>query len=161
MASNRSFSMIQRRISLSPLPASPENMGDPLKTIPMRLPPFSGAFILEIRCCRNKKEPSEIRGKPAPKRPLWPYSQCLLVQTSGDWKDLFSHIHLPCLYITDVDTRTTEEPCHELDNTVFYYVDLAKRKLLLPSSGRTRMRRGKRMCSLTGLTLLTRPPSRN
>ena len=41
MASSQSFSMIQRRISLSPLPASPVNSGLPLKTIAMRLPPSS------------------------------------------------------------------------------------------------------------------------
>jgi hypothetical protein len=33
MASSQSFSMIQRRISLSPEPASPVNSGEPLKTM--------------------------------------------------------------------------------------------------------------------------------
>jgi hypothetical protein len=33
-----SFSMIQRRMLLSPLPASPVKSGEPLKTMPMREP---------------------------------------------------------------------------------------------------------------------------
>ena len=36
MASSQSFSMIQRRISLSPEPAPPVNSGEPLKTIAER-----------------------------------------------------------------------------------------------------------------------------
>ena len=39
MASSQSFSMIQRRISLSPPPASPVKSGEPLKTMARRLPP--------------------------------------------------------------------------------------------------------------------------
>ena len=39
MASSQSFSMIQRRISLSPEPASPVNSGEPLKTMASREPP--------------------------------------------------------------------------------------------------------------------------
>ena len=46
MASSQSFSMIQRRISLSPEPASPVNSGEPLKTMPRRLPPFFGRLHL-------------------------------------------------------------------------------------------------------------------
>ena len=61
--------MIQRRISLSPEPASPVNSGEPLKTMAMRLPP---GFILPIMCWRNRKEPSLMRGSPAPKRPAKP-----------------------------------------------------------------------------------------
>ena len=38
MASSQSFSMIQRRISLSPEPASPVNSGEPLKTMARREP---------------------------------------------------------------------------------------------------------------------------
>jgi hypothetical protein len=42
MASNQSFSRIQRRISLSPEPQSPLESGEPSKMMAMRLPPFSG-----------------------------------------------------------------------------------------------------------------------
>jgi len=44
------------------------NSGDPSKTIAMRDPPSSAGFILLIMCCRNRKLPSLIRGRPAPKR---------------------------------------------------------------------------------------------
>jgi hypothetical protein len=37
MASGQSFSMIQRRISLSPESAAPQNSGEPLKTMARRL----------------------------------------------------------------------------------------------------------------------------
>ena len=52
MASSQSFSMIQRRISLSPDPAAPVNSGEPLKTMARRLPPSStrlhlGDHVLE------------------------------------------------------------------------------------------------------------------
>ena len=47
MASSQSFSMIQRRISLSPPPASPVNSGEPLKTMAMRLPPSCGAAFCQ------------------------------------------------------------------------------------------------------------------
>jgi hypothetical protein len=63
---SQSFSMIHRRISLSPLPAAPVNSGEPLNTIARREPPCSGVFIFEIMCWRNKKLPSLIRGRPAP-----------------------------------------------------------------------------------------------
>ena len=46
MASSQSFSMIQRRISLSPDPASPVKSGEPLKTMASRPPPSSGALHL-------------------------------------------------------------------------------------------------------------------
>ncbi len=66
-----SFSIIQRLISDSPEPASPVNNGEPLKIIAIRLP-FSSCFILDIKCCRNKREPSDILGSPAPNLPLYP-----------------------------------------------------------------------------------------
>jgi hypothetical protein len=51
-------SMIQRRISDSPEPAAPVNIGEPLKTIARREPPCSGGRIFEIMCWRNSSEPS-------------------------------------------------------------------------------------------------------
>jgi len=39
IASSQSCSRIQRRISLSPLPQSPLDSGEPLKMMAMRLPP--------------------------------------------------------------------------------------------------------------------------
>ena len=71
-----SLSMIQRRISDSPEPAAPVNSGDPLNTIATRAPPSSGRFIFEIMCCRNRKLPSLMRGRPAPKRPAKPWAAC-------------------------------------------------------------------------------------
>jgi hypothetical protein len=80
MASSQSFSMIQRRISLSPEPAPPVNSGEPLKTMAMRLPPWSPVdspgFIFESMCSRNSSEPSFLRGRPAPKRPAMPWFSC-------------------------------------------------------------------------------------
>src|SRR5216684_3488806 len=61
--------MIQRRISLSPEPASPVNRGEPLKTIASREP---SGFIFEIMCMMKSSEPSLMRGSPAPKRPFEP-----------------------------------------------------------------------------------------
>ena len=61
--------MIQRRMLLSPEPASPVNSGEPLETIATREP---SGFILLIMCCRKRKEPSLMRGRPAPKRPSKP-----------------------------------------------------------------------------------------
>jgi aconitate hydratase len=55
--------------------ASPVKRGEPLKMMPMRLPPVMPlpstaiGFIFEIMCWRNRREPSLIRGRPAPKRP--------------------------------------------------------------------------------------------
>ena len=49
MASSQSFSMIHRRISLSPDPASPVNRGDPLKTMARRLPPSVFGHRLHLR----------------------------------------------------------------------------------------------------------------
>ena len=46
MPSSQSFSMIQRRISLSPEPAPPVNSGEPLKTIARRPPPSLGRLEL-------------------------------------------------------------------------------------------------------------------
>ncbi len=70
MPSSQSFSKIQRRISLSPEPAAPVNSGLPLKTMASREPPCSTDLILAIMCWRNRKDPSLMRGSPAPKRPL-------------------------------------------------------------------------------------------
>ena len=44
MASSQSFSRIQRRISLSPLPASPVNRGEPFMTMATREPPSSAVL---------------------------------------------------------------------------------------------------------------------
>ena len=57
-----------------PDPAAPVNSGEPLKTIASREPPCSAGFIFEIMCCRNRNEPSLMRGRPAPKRPAKPCS---------------------------------------------------------------------------------------
>ncbi len=65
MASSQSFSRIQRRISLSPEPQSPLESGEPLKMMAMRLPPFSGGFILASMVCRKSSAPSFTRGMPA------------------------------------------------------------------------------------------------
>jgi hypothetical protein len=73
MPSSQSFSRIQRRISDSPDPACPENSGDPDRTIPTRDP---AGFMWESMCCRNSSDPSETRGRPAPKRPWWPCFSC-------------------------------------------------------------------------------------
>ena len=76
MPSSQSFSMIQRRISLSPEPAPPVNSGEPLKTMASRPPPSSGRFSLLIMCWRKRNEPSLMRGRPAPKRPPKPSLSC-------------------------------------------------------------------------------------
>ena len=47
MASSQSFSMIQRRISLSPEPASPVNSGEPLKTMPSGCRLLGGFILLD------------------------------------------------------------------------------------------------------------------
>ena len=47
MASSQSFSMIQRRMLLSPWPASPVKSDEPLWTSAMRLP--SGVLVLHLR----------------------------------------------------------------------------------------------------------------
>src|SRR5262245_51341742 len=47
MASSQSFSMIQRRILLSPWPASPVKSDEPLCTSATRLPSFVPCFIFE------------------------------------------------------------------------------------------------------------------
>ena len=46
--------------------------GEPLSTMPKRLPPSLAGRILEIRCSRKSSEPSLTRGRPGPKRPLKP-----------------------------------------------------------------------------------------
>src|SRR3989344_2738742 len=60
IVSSQSFSMIQRRISLSPLPASPVKSGEPFITIAIRLPPFDG-LILASMVCKNRSWPSLMR----------------------------------------------------------------------------------------------------
>ncbi len=73
MVSSQSFSRIQRRISLSPEPAAPVKRGEPLKTMPRRLPsPSFAGFIFEIMCNRKSSEPSLMRGNPGAKRPPSP-----------------------------------------------------------------------------------------
>ena len=68
--------MIQRRISVSPDPAAPVKRGEPLNMMATRLPPSDAGFILEIMCWRNRKDPSLMRGRPAPKRPWMPSFSC-------------------------------------------------------------------------------------
>ena len=75
--------MIHRRISDSPEPAAPVNSGEPLKTIASREPPSSGRFIFEIMCCRNRNEPSLIRGSPAPNRPSNPFVWASVLTSSS------------------------------------------------------------------------------
>ena len=53
MASNQSFSMIQRRMLLSPCPASPVKSELPLCTSAMRLPSFVPCFILLSMLAKN------------------------------------------------------------------------------------------------------------
>ncbi len=75
MPSSQSFSRIHCRIRDSPDSAAPVKSGEPLKTIATRLPPLPSAvtgFIFESMCWRKSSEPSLIRGRPAPKRPLSP-----------------------------------------------------------------------------------------
>ena len=62
MASSQSFSMIQRRILLSPWPASPVKSDEPLWTSAMRLPSGVSCFILESLLTRNRSCPSDDRG---------------------------------------------------------------------------------------------------
>ena len=63
MPSSQSFSIIHRRISLSPEPAAPVKSGEPLKTISRRPPPSSGRRSLLIMCCKNRNEPPLILGR--------------------------------------------------------------------------------------------------
>ena len=58
MASNQSFSMIQRRMLLSPCPASPVKSELPLCTSVMRLPIGVSCFILLSMLARNISWPS-------------------------------------------------------------------------------------------------------
>ena len=58
MASSQSFSMIQRRMLLSPWPASPVNRDEPLWTSAMRLPRGVWWFILVSLFTRNMSWPS-------------------------------------------------------------------------------------------------------
>ena len=61
----------QGRISLSPELASPVKSGEPFMTMPMR-EPVSSSRIFEIMCWRKSNWPSDMRGRPAPKRPSAP-----------------------------------------------------------------------------------------
>ena len=71
MASSQSFSMIQRRMLLSPCPASPVKRELPLWTSAIRLPSRVCAFILESLLTRKRSWPSlervtrEYSGSPA------------------------------------------------------------------------------------------------
>ncbi len=58
MASSQSFSMIQRRMLLSPWPASPVKSDEPLCTSAMRLPSLVSCFILDSMLARNSIWPS-------------------------------------------------------------------------------------------------------
>src|SRR5206468_2011949 len=58
MASSQSFSMIQRRMLLSPWPASPVNSDEPLWTSAMRLPRGVSWFIFDARLARKSIWPS-------------------------------------------------------------------------------------------------------
>ena len=82
IASSKSDSMTQRRISDSPDPARPVNNGDPLRTIAARPRTFASSGstvrILSIRWSRNSMDPSETAGTPGPKRPLKPSCLCSL-----------------------------------------------------------------------------------
>src|SRR5262245_47417483 len=58
MASSQSFSMSQRRMLLSPWPASPVKSEEPLWTSAMRLPSADLAFILDAMLARKSIWPS-------------------------------------------------------------------------------------------------------
>ncbi len=58
IASSQSFSMIQRRMLLSPWPASPVNSDEPLCTSAMRLPSGVSCFIFASLFTRNMSWPS-------------------------------------------------------------------------------------------------------
>ena len=75
MASSMSFSISQRRISLSPEAAAPVNSGDPLNTMASR-EPLPSRLNLDIMCWRNSSDPSLTRGSPAPNRPAMPNLSC-------------------------------------------------------------------------------------
>src|ERR1041385_3930344 len=64
MASSQSFSSSQRRISLSPEPAPPVNIGEPENTIASREPSlcsfgFTSSRLLHM-CCRNSSAPDVL-----------------------------------------------------------------------------------------------------
>jgi hypothetical protein len=54
------------------------NNGEPLRTIPNRLPPSDAGRIFDSRCIRNSSDPSLTRGRPGPNRPLYPCCSCSL-----------------------------------------------------------------------------------
>ena len=61
MASSQSFSMIQRRMLLSPWPASPVNRELPLWTSAILLPRGESCFILLAMLARKSIWPSLVR----------------------------------------------------------------------------------------------------
>ena len=87
MASTKSFSSNQRRISDSPDPAPPLKRGDPERTMAALPPPLAGNSILLARFIKNNMEPSLMRGKPGPKRPSYFFSLCSRFTASAS----FSH----------------------------------------------------------------------
>ena len=82
MVSSKSFSIIHFLISDSPLPASPVNKGDPLKTIPIL--EFFGSIFL-IRCCKNNNEPSDVLGVPDANLPVGSFAS-FLIKSSSDFQ---------------------------------------------------------------------------
>ena len=58
MASSQSFSMSQRRMLLSPWPASPVKSDEPLCTSAMRLPSADLSFIFDAMLARKSIWPS-------------------------------------------------------------------------------------------------------
>ena len=78
MASSQSFSMIQRRISLSPEPAPPVKSGEPLKTMAMREPASVLRRRLELgdHVLEEQQRAVVDARQPAPKRPSKPCVSC-------------------------------------------------------------------------------------
>ena len=68
IASTRSDSNSQRRISDGPEPAPPVNSGEPLRTIPARPPPSETGRSFEATSWRNSICPSLMAGVPPGKR---------------------------------------------------------------------------------------------
>ena len=64
-----------RRISLSPLPASPVKRGEPFMMIVVREPLSSASCMWTSMWSRNRVWPSLMLGRPGPKRPDAPRSR--------------------------------------------------------------------------------------
>ena len=79
---------MKRRISLSPLPASPVNSGEPFMMMAMREPPSFGSFACASMCSRNRSWPSLIRGSPGAKRPAAPRSCSARTASSSRFQSL-------------------------------------------------------------------------